>query len=157
MGQWNFAPFVLVAGLLSFRPPLFASLVLVVLCAMYGFLSMRKSQSFKQSNHSQREKSSSVGAKKWLVVLGSGGHTTEMMLMLKGRDEAQSRRNTYHFIYTSEHCRNACKKAMAGRDNHYWWISRSRSVRKIKLHLSYLSHSTSIPTNRQMQCTLVLS
>ena len=157
MGQWNVAPFVLVAGLVVFRPPLFASLVLIVLCALYGFLSMRRSQSFKRSNDSQQHRVSTARAKKWLVVLGSGGHTTEMMLMLKGREEAQTRRNTYHFIYTSEHCRNACKKAMAGRDSRYWWISRSRSVRKTKLHLSYLSHSTSMPTTRKMQCTLVLS
>ena len=156
MGQWHLAPFVLVVGLVSFRPPLFASLVLVVLCALYGFLSMRRSQSFKRSSDSQKEKVSIPRAKKWLVVLGSGGHTTEMMLMLQGGDEAQMRRNTYHFVYTSEHCRNACTKVMADRDSHFWWISRSRSVRKTKLTF-ILVHLTRMHTNKRMHHTLTLS
>ena len=130
MGQRHIAPVVLAVGLVSFRPPLFASLVLIILCALYGFFSMRKSQSFKSSIENRHGKKSVGRAKKWLVVLGSGGHTTEMMLMLKDGNEARMRRNTYHFIYTSEHCRNACTKAMASQDSHYWWISKSRSVRK---------------------------
>ena len=110
-------------------PPFFTSLVAISLCLFNSFLLMRTSR-LRTGCGGEGEEPLIRNKKKILVVLGSGGHTTEMMLMLKSADEAQMRRNTYHFVYTSEHCKSACTKAMAGNKCSFWWISRSRSVRK---------------------------
>ena len=127
----------LVIGVILFLSPFFVSLIAISLCLFNSFLLMRTSRNLDGPRTTSSRRRGEDGEeplirnkKKILVVLGSGGHTTEMMLMLKSADEAQMRRNTYHFVYTSEHCKSACTKAMAGNKCSFWWISRSRSVRK---------------------------
>ena len=123
----------LVIGVILFLTPFFVSLIAISLCLFNSFLLMRTSRNLdgpRTASSRRRGEDGEEHKKKILVVLGSGGHTTEMMLMLKSADEAQMRRNAYHFVYTSEHCKSACTKAMAGNKCSFWWISRSRSVRK---------------------------
>ncbi len=89
--------------------------VWVVYClvvAIRGLLSMRKPIKMASMKRNRRTV---------LIVLGSGGHTTEMQLLL-----ASGGGDTYHFVYTNEHCRRTT--GIHQNSNNFWWVPRSRRV-----------------------------
>ena len=76
-----------------------------------------------------------VGKKKILSVLGTGGHTREMMLLLQHLDRRLYAPVTY--VYTSDFCRKTVHKAERARKDitavnapKFRWIPRSRKVKQ---------------------------
>jgi len=71
-----------------------------------------------------------VGKKKILSVLGTGGHTREMMLLLQHLDRRLYAPVTY--VYTSDFCRRTVGKDEQGRGRkaRFRWIPRSRAVKQ---------------------------
>ena len=75
------------------------------------------------------------GKKKIMVVLGTGGHTSEMVLLLKQLDRSLYAPLTY--VYTNDFCRRTVEEAEATRvpsrirrQPRFFWIPRSRAVKQ---------------------------
>ena len=73
------------------------------------------------------------GKKKLLVVLGTGGHTSEMILLLKNLDRSLYAPVTY--VYTNDFCRRTVTAAeklqrQASPPPRFRWIPRSRAVKQ---------------------------
>lgn len=67
---------------------------------------------------------------KTMIVLGTGGHTTEMCLLLHHLD--RTKYNMLFYVYTDDFCRETASKLEEQHGNlgncHFLWIARSRHV-----------------------------